>query len=170
MILLLYRISLFVLIFMLGICTSITDILKKKIYNKTLIFFSLTGLIIQAIYFISISSNQSFSYKLHQYIINTVLTLIISFVMYYYNIWAAGDAKLFMVLMLTFPQDYRVTNMNIFFMTLIFIFSIAFVYVVIDSLLHLYKNFMDKKFLNKFFSITTKKVLKYFYQDIFFHI
>ncbi|MCK4258824.1 MAG: prepilin peptidase [Halanaerobiales bacterium] len=145
MILSLYRISLIILIFILGICTSFTDILKKKIYNKTLILFSVLGLIIQVIYFVSITSNQMFSYKLHQYVINTVLTLIVSFVMYYYNVWAAGDAKLFMALMLAFPQDYRVNNMNTFFMTLIFIFSTAFIYVVIDSLLHLYKNYMDKK-------------------------
>lgn len=68
--------------------------------------------------------------------INCLITLIISMSFYYLRIWAAGDAKLFWALSYILPFSiYEVDRYNLFPMVylLIIIFSIAFIYVVVET-------------------------------------
>ena len=113
----------------LGVVSSITDFKNKKIYNKNIIIaVGLSGLT-YLIFFKQIENLQS-------YLINLIITIIISFIFFYLKIWAAGDAKLFLAIVFMIPFElYEVSDKNIFpaLLLLIMMFSIAFIYVVFET-------------------------------------
>ena len=126
----------------LGVVSSITDFKNKKIYNKNIIIaVGLSGLT-YLIFFKQIENLQS-------YLINLIITIIISFIFFYLKIWAAGDAKLFLAIVFMIPFElYEVSDKNIFpaLILLIMMFSIAFIYVVFETF---YLWGKDKDRLNK---------------------
>lgn len=126
----------------LGVVSSITDFKNKKIYNKNIIIaVGLSGLT-YLIFFKQIENLQS-------YLINLIISIIISFIFFYLKIWAAGDAKLFLAIVFMIPFElYEVSDKNIFpaLILLIMMFSIAFIYVVFETF---YLWGKDKDRLNK---------------------
>ena len=71
------------------------------------------------------------------YCINIIISVIISFSFYYFKIWSAGDAKLFLAIIIIIPYNiYNVEKTNLFpaLYLLIIIFSIGFFYVVLETL------------------------------------
>ena len=126
----------------LGVVSSITDFKNKKIYNKNIIIaVGLSGLT-YLIFFKQIENLQS-------YLINLIISIIISFIFFYLKIWAAGDAKLFIAIVFMIPFElYEVSDKNIFpaLILLIMMFSIAFIYVVFETF---YLWGKDKDRLNK---------------------
>ena len=75
--------------------------------------------------------------------INLFISGIIAFLFFCFKIWAAGDAKLFLAIILMIPYEiYEVEKSNIFpaLYLLILIFSVAFIYVVIETIYLLIKD------------------------------
>ena len=94
------------------------------------------------------------------YIINLIITLIVSFCFFYFKIWAAGDAKLFLAIIFMIPFEvYESKALNVFpaLNLLIIIFSVAFIYVIFETIYLLIK---DEKKNEKF------KISKFTKQDI----
>lgn len=116
----------------LCIYTSITDIKSKKIYNKIILISFIASSCIYAILFKEVEKEYILSHC-----INNIVTLVISFLFYYFKIWAAGDAKLFWVISFIIPFSiYEAPKENIFpsVFLLIMVFGSAFIYVVFETI------------------------------------
>lgn len=148
----------------LGLISAITDFKNMKIYNKNI---KKALLISTLIYLISIPTIEVFYIK--NYTINLLITLFISLLFYYFKIWAAGDAKLFLAITYMIPYSvYNTNQQNIFpsLHLLIIIFSIAFIYVVIESIYLFLKDKIKNK-INLNINIS-KHTLKEFLTNYFF--
>lgn len=116
----------------LGLISALTDFKEMKIYNKNIKIFLIISIIIYLLCF-----NQIEIIYIKYYLINLIISIIISFIFYYFKIWAAGDAKLFLAIIFMIPYPVYQNNIkNIFpaMYLLIIIFSIAFIYVVLESI------------------------------------
>lgn len=141
------------IIITLGICSSYTDIKFKKIKNIHLLATTMSGIIIHAGLIIShnIHLNPNFC-------LNFFISFGIGFLLYYTNIWGAGDAKLFIVYCLLMPADkYHAILPFPSLIIFINIFLLSTVAILILSLCNIIKN---KWFLFKeIFSFKTLKKL-----------
>lgn len=118
-------------IFALGIITSISDIKNHKAYNKDLLIFACVGLIVQIL---SLSVGRS---NVLSTVINISLAFFTAFFFFVSRIWAAGDAKLFTVMILLIPIGlYGSNSKTLFpaFMVLGYIFTLALLYVIVESI------------------------------------
>ena len=116
----------------IGILSTVTDFKEKKIYNKTII----CGVSISLLLYI-VLWNQIDMELIKSYVINLGISVLISFLFFYFKIWAAGDAKLFIAMIIMIPFElYEVDTTNVFpgIYLLIIIFSVAFIYVVIETI------------------------------------
>lgn len=116
----------------IGILATVTDLKKKKIYNKTII----CGIVVSILLYI-VLWNQIDIELIKSYVINLAISILISFLFFYFKIWAAGDAKLFIAMTMMIPFElYEVDITNVFpgIYLLITIFSVAFIYVVIETI------------------------------------
>lgn len=139
-------------IFGLGIITSISDIKNHKAYNKDLLLFACVGLIVQ-ILSITIGDCDAFAS-----VVNVVLAFLSAFFFFAARIWAAGDAKLFIVMILLIPRGFYGLNTETLFpafMVLGFSFTFALFYVIVESIVLFIKDFRKgnignwKRFLPK---------------------
>ena len=138
----LYVLSICVIL-LLGVLTSYSDIRFKKAYNKHLLVFLPLGVVIQIMSIISSPE------LLLWIIINIITTAVVSIIFYSQHIWAAGDAKLFIVMILLIPyQFYNIASKTLFpaFYCLSFVFTVAIVYIIIESLILLFKEYKNNKF------------------------
>lgn len=117
------------LLFFIGIITSYEDIKHGKVRNKWILlglFWGLTIIIFFFVwYFIASPITRYYYYEtqhlpddspvsvftvplvyLWKVILNAVIALLIAFLMWRFNAWAAGDAKLFIVCALLLPLKY----------------------------------------------------------------
>lgn len=118
---------------LLGIVAAITDFKDKKIYNKN-VLIAITVSILS--YFIFYKQMEIMYIK--NYLINLLISVVISFLFFYFKIWAAGDAKLFLALIIMIPFEiYEVPTSNVFpaLYLLIMIFCTAFIYVVLETII-----------------------------------
>ena len=116
----------------LGIVSSITDLKDKKIYNKNILIALIISAISYAIFFKQIEIGY-----IPNFIMNLIITIVISFLFCYFKIWAAGDAKLFLAITFMIPYKiYEVEVTNIFpaLNLLIIIFCVAFIYVFLETI------------------------------------
>lgn len=128
----LYNVIATILILLLGVRATYTDIRWHKVFNKDLTIFLIAGIAMQGTYFIMLGTGSLF-----RYFINWVLCLLFSYLFYIFHIWAAGDAKLFSLVALLVPYKiYGALDLELFpaFYMLGCIFSIALVCVTIESL------------------------------------
>lgn len=117
---------------LLGIISVVTDVKNKKIYNRNIIIAVIMSTLVYAIFWKQIE----FIY-LKNFLINLCISILISFLFYYFKIWSAGDAKLFLAIIYMIPYElYEVETTNFFpgLYILILIFSTAFLYVVIETI------------------------------------
>ncbi|MBR2744785.1 MAG: prepilin peptidase [Clostridia bacterium] len=122
-----------IIVVLLCVYASITDIKSKKIYNKIVLVSLAVSSCIYIVFYKEIETEFIVSH-----IINNIITLILSFLFYYFKIWAAGDAKLFWVISFIIPFSiYEAPKENIFpsVFLLIMIFSSAFIYVAIETVI-----------------------------------
>ena len=129
----------------LGVVSIITDFKNKKIYNKNIIYALMASLFIYIVLWKQITVQY-----ITNYCINIIISVIISFSFYYFKIWSAGDAKLFLAIIIIIPYNiYNVEKTNLFpaLYLLIIIFSIGFFYVVLETLVLWVK---DKKRIQVF--------------------
>jgi hypothetical protein len=105
------------LIFLIGIIVAYEDFKEGKIKNKWILLGFLCGISIYSTFFLlkilefyfHISFSEiflpSFSYFLRT-LINAVLSFAIGYLLWYLDIWAAGDAKLFFLFSFLLPLKY----------------------------------------------------------------
>ncbi|WP_404661565.1 hypothetical protein [Haloimpatiens myeolchijeotgali] len=128
--------------------------MNNKIYNKSLIIFTLFGVIIQSISLIQLLNNHSLSsYEVLKYVMNLIIAIILPFIAYINDLWAGGDSKLFTLFVILFPIKY-VVNKKYFFTTqfnvFITIFSIAFIFIIFETIFFIVKDILNGELKNKF--------------------
>lgn len=101
----------------------LSDIKYQKIPNKLLGYL----LVLVPFYYIYLYST-SLQINILLFLWQTILTLLVSFILYYYWVWAAGDAKYLLVLALFIPHIWAIPFIgNIVLLTLLYLI-IYFVY------------------------------------------
>lgn len=129
-------------IFVLGTLTTYTDLKYHKAFNRDLLGFAIFGVIIQL-------CNLLLGFQdLLAFIINLAITFGVSFAFFAFRIWAAGDAKLFTVMVLLVPyQFYKVNETELFpaFFILGLVFTTALIYVFLESAYFFVKEIVKSK-------------------------
>jgi len=139
----LIEISFLALIILLGIITSYGDVKFGKIRNKWIIIFGAVGIFLNLIIFLNlyIVGVLNLPY-IFEFFSNLALAFLIGFLFYYFDIWSAGDGKLFGVFAILIPLSiYSVGYIN-FFPSLIFlinIFLIAFFVMAFSLVINIFK-------------------------------
>ena len=167
------------ILFFVGIITSYQDLKEGKIKNKWIIFGLIWALGIYFLLLICTLINQFFSLNLPRisifYILkvflNSIISLIFGYLLWYFNLWSAGDAKLFFIFSLLLPLKYYWKSTLPYFYSftlLINTFIPALVFLFINNILYLkrsigtflkFRNF--KKYKKNFFQIFKKKYVDY---------
>jgi len=114
---------LYILVFIFGILTSFTDIKKSKIYNGTLIFFTILGI---SANILCISYYHNYMYFIYYFLI-ILISILIGFGFYYIDYWSAGDGKLIIAYSCIFPFSFLVNNQIYFLMFHLILFVNIFV-------------------------------------------
>jgi preflagellin peptidase FlaK len=134
------------IITMLGVYVTYTDIKKGLIQNKALLFAFLGGAITNAAYFVFYCRDFFVTYLMNF----TVMTFL-AIALYGFHFWAAGDSKLLICVNFLFPA--RLYDSGTFTFApgingVIYIFLIAYLYIVIDSIILFVKkeHFYSSKF------------------------
>ncbi|MBV7276158.1 hypothetical protein I6U48_25055 [Clostridium sp. PL3] len=137
-----------------GCMATYTDIKEGKIYNKHLLIFFLMAIVLQVIYLSS--KNQD---VVKGYLINLAASIIFSLSIYCFKIWAAGDAKLLILIMSLMPLEvYKINNMNVFpgFSIIMYIFLCGFIYVALESMFLYVKDKFIKREISSMYCIDIK--------------
>lgn len=153
---------LFSLLIFISIVASISDLRKGNIPNKLLIFGLILGTGLDFVYYWKIERSIA-----EIFLVNLIVATLISILFYGTHVWSAGDSKLSILLILLIPgKIYSATKAGIApcILIFIFIFSIGFIYVIIESVVLAIKrgNFFYLKgiqfnfryFITRFFSIS----------------
>lgn len=116
------------------ICTF-TDFKSGKIFNYAIITGTVVALIGNVLYFLL------FGYELlFEFIVSILSAVLISIIMYALHIWAGGDVKLFVLFSALVPADLYKQKAPLSIVTVyIIVFSLAFVFLVLESILLLLK-------------------------------
>ncbi len=106
--------SLFIVpLLLIGVVTSISDIKYGKIRNSHLrigyIYTILLYLFLAIYSLFAIDQHSNLKYLL-ELIINSSIAFIVGYLLWYFNLWAAGDAKLFPLYALLIPMEYYYKN------------------------------------------------------------
>ncbi|MBQ4529615.1 MAG: hypothetical protein IJA36_03230 [Lachnospiraceae bacterium] len=123
--------ALMTIIVILGIYVTYTDIKQGIIQNKALAIAAIGGAIINSIYFPLFGSE-----FLVIYLCNFLVMIVFAIALYSFHFWAAGDSKLLICVNLLFPA--RLYDNDVFSFApglnaIIFVFLIAYGYIIIDS-------------------------------------
>lgn len=149
-------------IMVVGSLCVFTDLKTQKIYNKVIAFGFFYGLV----FFIYFSINQYNETYFSDVLINFLISVFVSYALWFYNCWSAGDAKLFSLFAFLLPLSfYEKLNYPFFpsFDILINLFIPVVVFLLILSILNIVK---EKK-------IDIKKVLNFvaiFFKASFIYI
>lgn len=113
------------------IYVTITDFKHGIIQNKVLLTAGTLGLVANIPYYF-IFATSYFS----AFVLNVVIMSIISIMFYALHIWAAGDSKLLMLTIFLMPARiyYQGDNVTATVVIMIIIFSIAYIYILGDSI------------------------------------
>lgn len=114
---------------------SLSDFKINKIFNEEIFIGFIIAIIINFLYYGVFNSSE-----FHHYISNIIFGIVCSFSMYFLNLWAGGDTKLFILLSLFIPSKYYY-NSGVISIVIIFIliFSISFIYIFIETIVFIYK-------------------------------
>ena len=116
----------------LGAFSAISDFKSQKIYNKYIVI----GALMSSLAYIAFLGQIDKAY-IGNFIINFIISCVVSFAFFYLKIWGAGDAKLFIAVIFMIPYElYEVRSNNYFpsMYLLICVFSVAFIYVLIETI------------------------------------
>lgn len=149
------------MILLLGIVTSYEDIKFGNIRNKWILLAIAYSVVINIISFPLGYNNLEYLLKVA---INGLISLIIGFIIWYANLWTAGDAKLFFAFALLLPLEvYGPANLNFFPSALILYY--AFVpFAVLLFIVMLFKVISD----DKLHSLIKNIKLKDLFQSVLF--
>lgn len=145
---------LLLIIIVLGIIVITSDINSGVIRNRALLIAGIPGIIVNLIY-LSLFVRE----YIVMFLINWLAVTCVAVLLYAYHFWAAGDSKLMIVLAFLIPARYYENSMllisGIYY--IVFIFMIAYLYIIFESLVLAYKKkrffkeTFDKKYLKVFF-------------------
>jgi len=113
-----------------GALCAISDCRRGLVPNRILLW----GFLIGAIFHVGLLTTGSIEVY-SAWLVNMILADLLAFAMYYHQMWAAGDAKLFMLMFFLFPPRF-LDNGSFAFCVIpyIFIFIPALAWVVLDSI------------------------------------
>lgn len=135
-----------------GLYCSITDIRTGKIPNSAILCGLLCALASNIVYFIISSSD-----LLVSFLLNIFFAAVLSFVMYGLHIWAGGDVKLFILFSMLLPAEFLKQKAPLSIVAIYIIaFSIAFIYLIIESAVLLIKK--EKRTKSGYLKISAKSV------------
>ena len=145
-----------------GIISVIYDFKTYRVPNLMVLYAFIITIALQVVYYIQMSGEGLFLYLLE-----VVAACICSFFMYFLKIWGGGDTKLFVVLAMMVPyQVYIKDSYASVFYILIYVYSLAFVYIVLESIYLSTKGNLETK-KNRFFSEKTIKIQFYNWAFLF---
>lgn len=124
------------LILLVCIITTFTDLKCGKIPNKVIGLFGLIGVFLVVWYYMRNTN------LIYLYIINLAIVFVLGLGMFILKFWGAGDAKLWLLITFLFPYEcYRRTEYDIFpsAYILVLVFSIAYIYVMGETIVKLSK-------------------------------
>ncbi|MBL7130741.1 MAG: hypothetical protein ISS45_04990, partial [Candidatus Omnitrophica bacterium] len=132
-------------VFFIGIVTSYQDIKFGKIKHKWigmgLIYFILGYLLLYLLSALRIVDYRGINYSyIQELFINGLISIVIAYLFWKLGIWAAGDAKLFIVYALLIPLDYYSKSYLPYFPSfalLLNIFIPLFLFILIAAFLKL---------------------------------
>lgn len=153
---------LFSLLIFISTLVSISDLRKGNIPNKLLILGLSIGIGLDFIYYWKFER-----LIVESFLVNLIVATLISILFYGTHVWSAGDSKLSILLILLVPgKIYSDASTGIApcILIFIFIFSIGFIYVIIESVVLAIKRrdrlslkgiqFNFRYFIIRFFSIS----------------
>lgn len=112
------------LVFFIGIITSYEDFKYTKIRNKWILFGLVGGAVI---YLFALAYKLMPLHFLYILLINTLISLLIGVIFWYFDWWSAGDAKLFMIFAWLVPvQAYSRAALPIFLSFVILVNTFIF--------------------------------------------
>jgi hypothetical protein len=117
-----------------------SDLRVGKIYNKHILFFGSLALLVQISFFIYDYNNTQYLFStqvLSRYVLNASVGFILSILLYMNKIWAAGDAKLYSLLLIIIPYNLFFSNTSSFFPgfnLLVYTFGAGFLYFAFETL------------------------------------
>lgn len=136
-------------IIIIGIYSSITDYKDYKIYNKAIFIIASIGIFIQVINIVCLLNKNIIDYNfIKLYIGGITVGILLPFLIYANGIWAAGDSKLITLLIILFPIDFMVNRTNLYFVqfnTILFVFSLGYIFILIETIILLIKDIYYKK-------------------------
>lgn len=118
------------LVCILGGISSYSDIKYKKSFNRHIVVFLIAGIAVQIV---SVAINPG---QWVWTLSNIALTFIVSILFYSFRIWAAGDAKLFITMILLLPYQMYIHSVLSIFPALVIlecVFLIALLYTIAES-------------------------------------
>lgn len=166
------------ILFIILLCAYVTwmDIKTGKIKNKIILFGILGSFILNLIFILisNIFSEYKFWGLLYykELIINLIIAIIVSYIFWFKRLWSAGDAKLFIVIVLLLPLTFYKNGFLPYFPAFALLFNIFFsasVFYLIIMLYDLYINFSYNKLSNSIREIFIK-IKKNNYRNYFVRI
>ncbi len=149
-----FKISSIILIFLIGIIASYSDLKYKKVSNKIILIGLLCSFMLKIIYALYYDLSE-----IPLYFIELIAITILCFILYYFNVWAAGDSKLLLIILMFLITDNFIYK-TIFTVMLIFVFG--FIYIILESF-YLYvieKHSNKSSYLNNFSGSIIDAILK----------
>ncbi len=144
-------------IIIIGILCVFTDLKSRKIYNKVILFGFLYGLT-AFLFFIFNDYNEEYIIKA---LVNFIISISVSYALWFYNCWSAGDAKLFSLFCFLLPLSfYEKANYPFFpsFNILINLFIPVIVLFLFLSLI----GFLKEKNKKKVIKVLIDRIIGFF--------
>jgi hypothetical protein len=114
------------------------DMKMSIIENKKILLSGVACIVINAVYYCLFAGEYFLVF-----VANFIAMAVVSIILYAYNIWAAGDSKLLISVVLAIPGRFYYINyrgLTPGFLLLIAIFTFAYIYIVGESLYLWWKN------------------------------
>lgn len=120
-----------IILFIIGFIVAYEDIRIGKVRNK----FIFTGLLAGAIgYLVLVTQALFFSeiglFYFKKIFLNVLISWVIAFLLWFFGLWAAGDAKIFMLFSFLFPLKYYGNDLIMPFFPAINLLVNAFIFVL----------------------------------------
>jgi hypothetical protein len=150
-------------LFFIGLVTAYQDFKEGKIRNKWVIFGLVWGVGIYflfliwalAVPYLSQIFSKQFVFILPSYIfkvfINSAIALIVGYLLWYFDLWSAGDAKLFFVFSLLLPLKYSWRTVLPYFPSFVLLintFIPALLFLISQNLFYFLKSASIFKIMN----------------------
>ena len=153
------------MILFLGIVTSYEDIKFGKIRNKWIVISFLYSILITLfIHFFNNHYNLDFEYLIG-YFLTALISLLAGFLIWYFGLWTAGDAKLYFAFAIILPFIRNSEGINHFFAFTLLgnIFIPAALFLGINLLFKIDMNILKKSFRQSFKPLSLLYILLYFF-------